>query len=171
MRLQGKQIAWNLGKDRSIKKEIGCELLLTWMRPWKENRAPPTTHPHPYPHLASENCFNKLLKFVWGTVSTEWLRIMAKREVSMNSQYFLHRQNCPHKNIWRKVETRENFLPRAGWGEGSCSFCSEQKELSSHQSISVMEQKPDATRGKTTIPVFLRDSWKFIKEENRKINK
>ena len=91
MRLQGKQIAWNLGKDRSIKKEIGCELLLTWMRPWKENRAPPTTHPHPYPQLASENCFNKLLKFVWGTVSTEWLRIMAKREVSMNSQYFLHR--------------------------------------------------------------------------------
>ena len=51
------------------------------------------------------------------------------------------------------------------------SLCSAKKELSNHQIISIMEQKPEATGGRTTIPVFLRDSWRFIKEETRKINK
>ena len=78
----------------------------------------------------------------------------------MSKEIVLH---CPHKNIWGKVETRENFLPRVGQGEGSCSLCSEQKELSNHQIISLMEQKPEATGGRTTIPVFLRETFLQLK--------
>lgn len=73
----------------------------------------------------------------WGVVSIEWLRAMAKRGVPPILNVFStdlgqSLQECLQEG--EKLEKAESLLPGAGLREGSHRHCSEQKELSNHQS-------------------------------------
>lgn len=136
-------------KDRSIQKEIGCEPYFTYGAHGRKKIG------HPSPQLASENCLMgpKQVRGVSRVRMAENWR--QQEEVPQFLGIFSINLELSSQEYLGKSETRENFLPRVGsQGEGSCSLCSEQKELSNHQIISIMEQKPEATGEGTTIPVF-----------------